>query len=332
MIRVLAAACLCVPALFGCDCQFSLSACREAAASDVVFIGTADSMDPGVFSRWNPAQRASLESLNCGYDQARKSGAPGALEDLKKSYLKVFPDLPEDRRKAIGEAASADELAKLFYWVMDHGKHVRLRVLEQFRGETDDDAEQDDSKKDDSKPKDEAKRKDGEEPRYIDLWTPFGDCGFDFQVGETYLVYADNDEESNIVSTGSCSRTRRLADAGDDLAYLMLLGHAPKEAGRLEGFVTSNAMYQVEMDKTRDPERISQPIADVVVELTGVGGTRYVESDRAGRFVFDGLAAGDYTVAAYGRGYPREIRALGVPKRVRVGDKDCAVAVLLVAK
>jgi hypothetical protein len=320
MMRVLAAACLYVPALFGCDCQLSLSACREAAVSDVVFIGTVESMDPAAFSRWNPAQRASLESLNRGYDQARASGALGALEELKRSYLKVFPDLPDDRKKAIGAAASANELAALFYWVMDHGKHVRLRVLEQFRGDTDDDAQRTGAGKDEG------------EPRYIDLWTPFGDCGFDFQAGETYLVYADDDEESNIVSTGSCSRTRRVADAGDDLAHLMLLGHAPEQAGRLEGFVTTNQLYQVEMDKTRDPERISQPVAGVVVELAGPGGTRYLESDRAGRFVFDGLKAGDYTVTGYGPGYPRQVRALGAAKRVRVGEKDCAVAVLLVAK
>jgi hypothetical protein len=323
MMRVLVAACLCVPALYGCDCLQSLGACREAAASDVVFIGKVESMDPGVFSRWNPAQRASLERLNRGYDQARKSGSEGALNELKQSYLKVFPDLPEDRKEAIGAAASADELARLFYWVMDHGKHVRLKVLEQFRGETDDDEA--DSKKDDDRPKDG-------QARTIDVWTPFGDCGFDFQVGETYLVYADDDEESNIVSTGSCSRTRRLADAGDDLAYLVLLSRAPKEAGRLEGFVTSSELYQVEMDKTRDPERISQPVPGVVVELAGPGAARYVESDRAGRFVFDGLSAGDYTVTAYGRGYPREIRALGVAKRVRVSEKDCAMAVLLVTK
>jgi hypothetical protein len=86
------------------------------------------------------------------------------------------------------------------------------------------------------------------------------------------------------------------------------------------------------MDKTRDPERISQPVAGVVVELAGPGGTRYLESDRAGRFVFDGLKAGDYTVTGYGPGYPRQVRALGAAKRVRVGEKDCAVAVLLVAK
>jgi hypothetical protein len=38
--------------------------------------------------------------------------------------------------------------------------------------------------------------------------TAFGDCGVDFQAGETYLVYADGDEGSGTFSTGSCTRTR----------------------------------------------------------------------------------------------------------------------------
>ena len=343
---MLLAACLSLPALLACDCQTSFSACRDAAVSDLVFIGTVESLDQGVFSRWNPAQRASLEALNRDYDQARKSAAPGALDEFKRSYLKVFPDLPEERRHAIAAAATPDELARQFYWVLDHGKHVRLRVLEQFRGETEDaesdDKDRDKDTRDDDSPKVSAKPKDGDqpknkaeaqpEPRYIDLWTPFGDCGFDFQVGETYLVYADDDEESNIVSTGSCSRTRRLADAGDDLAYLVLLRRAPKNSSRLEGFVTSNELYQVELDKARDPERISQPIAGVVVELSGPGGKRYQETTPAGRFVFDGLAQGDYTLSAYARGYPAGIRPLGPPKPVRVAEKDCALAILLVAK
>ena len=45
-----------------------------------------------------------------------------------------------------------------------------------------------------------------------------------------------------------------------------------------------------------------------------------------------GKAAVEGAVTGYGPGYPRQVRALGAAKRVRVGEKDCAVAVLLVAK
>ena len=54
----------------------------------------------------------------------------------------------------------------------------------------------------------------------FDVWTSSGACGFDFQVGETYLVYAD--EGSNLFFTSSCTRTNRLSDAGPDLSYFFL--------------------------------------------------------------------------------------------------------------
>jgi hypothetical protein len=43
-------------------------------------------------------------------------------------------------------------------------------------------------------------------------------CGYDFIVGEEYLVYADNGENGLI--TGLCSRTMPLSAAGEDLAAL----------------------------------------------------------------------------------------------------------------
>lgn len=45
-----------------------------------------------------------------------------------------------------------------------------------------------------------------------------GDCGYDFRVGESYLVYAGGTSE--VLETGICGRTQRLADAGADLAAL----------------------------------------------------------------------------------------------------------------
>lgn len=44
-------------------------------------------------------------------------------------------------------------------------------------------------------------------------------CGYGFRRGRTYLVYAYKDVEGRL-STGICSRTRRLKDAGEDLKEL----------------------------------------------------------------------------------------------------------------
>jgi hypothetical protein len=45
-----------------------------------------------------------------------------------------------------------------------------------------------------------------------------GDCGYRFKEGEAYLVYCYGKPKA--LSTGICSRTRRAADAKEDLAAL----------------------------------------------------------------------------------------------------------------
>ena len=52
-------------------------------------------------------------------------------------------------------------------------------------------------------------------------------CGYGFKEGRTYLVYAYKDAEGRL-STGICSRTRRLKDAGEDIK---VLGAAREVAG-----------------------------------------------------------------------------------------------------
>jgi len=126
----------------------------------------------------------------------------------------------------------------------------------------------------------------GEAPE--EVWTDSGDCGYDFQVGETYLVYADEDEETDRINTSVCYRNRRLSDAGDDLAYLFFYKNGGDESARLEGFVTSDEFYQRDLDKAHDPEKVKLPAAGVILELNSGQGRRYAESDRDGRFVFDG--------------------------------------------
>ena len=53
-------------------------------------------------------------------------------------------------------------------------------------------------------------------------------CGFGFAEGESYLIYAFKPANADF-SANMCSRTKRLADAGDDLKELGA-GQPPKKA------------------------------------------------------------------------------------------------------
>ena len=46
-----------------------------------------------------------------------------------------------------------------------------------------------------------------------------GDCGYRFEVGESYLVYAYGSRGGRL-GTNICQRTRKIADAGEDIKIL----------------------------------------------------------------------------------------------------------------
>ena len=296
-----------------CKCQLTLSACRETASSEVIFIGTVESIEPTFLDQWNPSQASSLAQLNQEYERAQSSKDAEGFGPLRDAYLKVFPDLPEGHKKRLQTAASKQDLTKLFYWILDHGKRVRLRVKTLYRNGDDDDVDDDDA------------------PETIELWTAFGECGVHFQVGETYLVYADSDEESDVITTDACSRTRRLSDAGDDLAYLYYWKNFD-DAAQLEGFVTSDLLYQRDRDLMHYSDRIGAQVPGIVVQLKGPDRTRYAETDEHGRFVFDGLPEAAHTLTGFAAGYPTVQQAVTAPKEVRIEEKACASEVLIAPK
>jgi hypothetical protein len=183
--------------------------------------------------------------------------------------------------------------------------------------------------KDDDKDADKGK-KDAEDS--FEIETPFGECGIDFQEGETYLVYANGDEDSDVLSTSSCSRTRRLSDAGDDLTYLFFYKNRPEESARLDGFATMDTLFQTRLDRMHDPEAVKAPAAGVIIELQSDRVVRHAESDNSGKFVFDGLREGDYRVSAFAPGYPLVTKLLTGPEAFHIAPKSCARQVLLLPK
>jgi len=303
MRRALVVSLLLIPsALPACQCLLTLSACNEAALADRVFIGTVESVEPSFLNRWNPAKSSFL----------LLSEPTASLASLKDAYAKAFPDLPEYYKSRLAAAKTSDDMARLFYSIMAQGRRVRFKVKTTFRGE--------------------KEKEDSDEEESLEVWTDSGDCGYDFQEGETYLVYADEDEETDRINTSVCYRNRRLSDAGDDLAYLFFYRNGGDQAARLEGFVTSDEFYQRDLDKAHDPERVKLPAAGVILELNSGHGRRYTESDRDGRFVFDGLAGGEYSISVFDAGYPEVVKLLAGPARVQVEKKGCASQILLVPK
>ncbi len=307
---------LAVYPMLACECGPRLTACGEVAASGAVFIGTVESTAPAFMSRWYPLPRPALDALDAA-DQRYLAGQTGGdISALKDAFRKLFPNLPEDARGSLEEAATHAKLVSVFTSVLDHGQRVHFRVRTVFRmGDYDEDK----AGGDEDKP-----------PESLDVWTPFGDCGVDFQPGETYLVYASNDEETGSLDTGSCTRTRRLTDGGEDLAYLYYYQDRKKPATRLEGFTTFDPAYQVHQAARRDAERIEQPAPGVTVEIKSPSGVRYTVSDAFGRFVFDGLEPGDHQVTAYAAGFPETVKVVGGPKKFRAAARTCATLTVLV--
>jgi hypothetical protein len=350
---LLAFAFLCPWIAEACKCEIALSPCNEARTTDLVFIGTVESIEPNFLNRWNVSQRTSMGALNNAFTDALQNPSAASLAKLKDVYLKMFPDLPADQKRQFQTAATPNDLSRIFFSTLDHGERVRFKVKTVFKHEEDDDtptpaikpkvsgpagAKPKNSPKKNAAVKGKAEKDDDEdqpakqvekkELETIVVETAFGDCGVDFQAGETYLVYADGDEGSGTFSTGSCTRTRRLSDAGQDLAYLTFYQENPKDVAQLEGFVTHNAHGSLDLQHYR--QAIDLPVEGVVVKLESEKLTRYAESDAGGRFVFDGLREGGYRTYIYSSDYPLDVHLLAGPKDLHIAMQSCGTQILWV--
>jgi len=119
-----------------------------------------------------------------------------------------------------------------------------------------------------------------------------GDCGYGFEAGQRYLVYAEHPTGGDGLYTGICSRTRPLSDAAVDLDYLRTRTR-PERAAGIEGSIDELA---------RDPEtkdtRWVGPMrgVTVVAERQGDGRRWEAKTDEHGWFRIWGITFGKYTV------------------------------------
>lgn len=115
-----------------------------------------------------------------------------------------------------------------------------------------------------------------------------GDCGYDFKVGERYLVYAYRQQGVRQFATGICSRTRPIAEAAEDVKYAEQLPASGRGA-RVYGTVK-----HWERDLASGQAREYDPVAFAHVLLYSPSATLDAETDDGGRYEITDAPPGTY--------------------------------------
>jgi len=115
-------------------------------------------------------------------------------------------------------------------------------------------------------------------------------CGYAFEQGHDYLVYA-SPQPNGELNTGYCTRTHEVASREDDadLQYMEGLARSPA-SGSIFGQIRM-------MRQNEEGGYDSSALARVTVSIKGPD-SKTVTSDADGKFRADGLAAGKYVVSA----------------------------------
>lgn len=148
-----------------------------------------------------------------------------------------------------------------------------------------------------------------------------GDCGYDFKLGTSYVVYAARYDKSSQLITSICTRTKPLDQAKEDLEFLRSLGSL--SPGVTIDVSVSRAEQKV---ATGNPSNI-RPLAQASLVIEGEGERREISTDDKGRYSLTGLPPGKFKVTLV---LPDELFTHRPEEEVRITDRGCASVSYLV--
>ena len=127
----------------------------------------------------------------------------------------------------------------------------------------------------------------GIDKNQVEVFTGDGrmDCGFPFEVGERYLVYANN--YNDVLSTSYCMRTHNLSRAKEDIDYIEGLPSMP-DGVTIFGNIAKIGRFSY----------VTKPIVNLGIKIEGPdsGRTESLRTDGKGNFKIQGIPAGIYLV------------------------------------
>jgi hypothetical protein len=157
---------------------------------------------------------------------------------------------------------------------------------------------------------------------YVSTGRGGGDCGYKFERGVSYLVYAFRGKESRPLSTGICTRTRPAARASEDIEFLRAQARQPS------GVTVSGKVGRPLAVWDEDNEALKlDPLEGVRVTVSGRGWAREARTDAQGRYKLAGLPPGPQEVEVH---LPDELIAERPKRSFHVADRGCASADFLV--
>lgn len=137
-----------------------------------------------------------------------------------------------------------------------------------------------------------------------------GDCGYEFQIGQRYLVYAY--EYQDKLTTRTCTRTKPFREAEEDLVFLGNLSSAPSGA-TIYGAVTRSI---------NEPRKQPTPLSsETFFTIESEDGNKDIYLDAEGRFRLSGLRPGKFRVTIH---VPETLITLQNEQEVTVADHGCA--------
>jgi hypothetical protein len=149
----------------------------------------------------------------------------------------------------------------------------------------------------------------------IKVSTNNSECGFRFETGGLYFVYASIDRNgSGGLTTSSCTRTQEYSESSPDLIYARSLTKAAPGAA-IFGRVTQRIEGM-----NNGQGSTSAPLPNVRVIIEGQEKKFNPKTDEEGRYSMSGLTPGDYTVKI---DLPEWLDA-GKEQKVQVYERGCA--------
>lgn len=149
-----------------------------------------------------------------------------------------------------------------------------------------------------------------------------GDCGYDFEAGKRYLVYAYRLTKDNRLATSICSRTRRFEAADDDIQFL---GTLPSLSAGVT--IYGEVKRQLHSVKSGNAETVGS-VADAALVVEGSDEKREIRTDAQGRYRVSGLRPGKYNVTL---SLPEELMVHEPKQEVTITDRGCAAVDYYVA-